>query len=158
MLRPGIVLSSTAALDGTVFEKAIIFIAEYNEEGSLGFIINKPFARNFNELQEFRHSKSFPLYEGGPVDNENLFFLHRRAELIADGRSLIDGIYLGGDFQTAVKLINNGSLKENDIKLFIGYCGWDNGQLEEEIAEGSFRITDAADELIFSNDFFALYF
>lgn len=75
-------LQSTAALDGTDFEKAILFIAEDNEKGSTGFIINKPFPRKLNELVEFKDALPFPLYTGGPVVTDGIFMLHRRPDII----------------------------------------------------------------------------
>lgn len=142
MIKAGIFIGSTALLDDSFFEQAILFIAEYNEKGAMGFVVNKEFPRRFNELQEFSDSIPFPLYEGGPVDQEHLYFVHRRPELIAGGVLVADNIYLGGDFKTAVRLINNGTLSTMDIRLFIGYCGWDFQELEAEIAEGSWEILE----------------
>lgn len=140
MIKAGIFIGSTALLDDSFFEQAILFIAEYNEKGAMGFVVNKEFPRRFNELQEFSDSMPFPLYEGGPVDQEHLYFVHRRPELIAGGVLVAENIYLGGDFKVAVRLINNGTLSTKDIRLFIGYCGWDFQELEAEIAEGSWEI------------------
>lgn len=148
-LKPGIFLKSMVLLNDTIFEKAILFITEYNAKGAMGFIINKPFARMLNELQEFSHVRNFPLYEGGPVDTEHLFFIHQRPDLIKGGIPVCGNIFVGGNFTQAVNAINNYSITEKDIKICIGYCGWDYAQLEEEVEEGSWEITDISPETIF---------
>lgn len=141
-MKPGIYIKSTDLLKGDYFENAMIFITEVNAKGAMGFVINRKFPRSFNELEEFRYSPPFSIYEGGPVDTEHIFVLHRRADLIP-GSQLIDaGIYYGGDFKETVKSINNKTITENDIRLFIGYCGWDKGELDAEIAEGSWMLVD----------------
>lgn len=139
-MNAGTILKSTALLDGTIFENATVLITEHNENGATGFVINKRFDRKLNELEEFRHGVSFPLYDGGPVDREHLFFIHQRPDLIKDGVHVHKDTYFGGDFKTAVKLINEHTLTEKDIKIFIGYCGWDANELEAEIAEGSWSM------------------
>lgn len=133
-------LHSTALLNDSLFEKAIIFITEKNEKGAMGFVVNKLFPRPINELVEFKDSIPFPLFEGGPVDQEHLYFIHRRPDLIAGGDLIVNNIYLGGDFKSAMMYINNNTITEKDIRIFIGYCGWDYGELEEEIKEGSWRV------------------
>ena len=149
-INSGSFLISTPPLQDSIFEKTIIFIAEYNEQGSLGFVINNVFPRTLNELVEFNHSKAFPLFDGGPVEKEGLFFLHRRADVIEDGKPITNSVYMGGNFNQAVTCINNSSIQPNNIKLFIGYCGWDAGELEAEIAEGSWMVVDAGIEIVFS--------
>lgn len=140
-MNAGIFLNSTSFLNGTFFENAVIFITEHNEKGAMGFVTNKIFPRQFNELEEFKNCISFPLYDGGPVDREHIFFLHQRPDLISGGVPVDGNIFFGGDFKTAVAHINNKILTAKDIKLFIGYCGWDFKDLENEIAEGSWKIT-----------------
>ena len=135
-MEPGIFIKSTSQLDDTIFENAVIFIAAHD----MGFIINKVFPRKLNELEEFKHIRPFPIHLGGPVDQEHLYFIHQRPDLIEGGEAVADNIFLGGDFKSALKNIDNNTLTENDIKIFIGYCGWDNLELEEEIAEGSWEI------------------
>jgi putative transcriptional regulator len=139
-MKPGIFLKSTSLLDDTVFENSIIFIAEVNDKGAMGYIINKKYHRGLNELEEFKHIRSFPLYVGGPVDQEHLFFIHKRPDLIKGGTLIADGVLLGGNFKEAVTHINNNLLTGKDVTIFLGYCGWDHGELEAEIAEGSWEI------------------
>ncbi len=133
-------IASTSLLEDTFFEKAVLFITEYNENGAMGFVVNQEYPRKFNELEEFRYSPPFPLYDGGPVDREHLYFIHRCPELIEEGIQVVDNIYMGGDFKAAVMHMNNGTISEQDIRIFIGYCGWNAQELEGEIAEGSWEI------------------
>ena len=139
-MQAGTYLRSTALLNGTFFENSIILLTEVNAEGAIGFVVNQPFPRRFNELTEYRHSPPVPLWTGGPVDREHLFMLHDRPELIPDSQAVKGNIYYGGDFATAVRLLNNGTLLEKNLRLMIGYCGWDAGELEDEITEGSWTI------------------
>jgi putative transcriptional regulator len=136
-LKAGTYIISTELLDGSIFEDTTILIVQHNEEGSLGFVMNKPFGKSLHELIEFNHSKPFQLLDGGPVDRDHLFVLHKRPDLIDGGEKVSNGFYLGGDMQQVIEVINNNGSNEQEIKLFIGYCGWDAGELEAEIEEGS---------------------
>lgn len=148
----GKILKSSTSMDDANFKDSIIFIAEHNESGVMAFVINKKADRPVNALMEFRNSPSFPLYNGGPVDKEHLFFIHQRSDIITGGNKIIDNIYLGGDFKKAILNINNKTLTEADIKIFIGYCGWDNGELEAEVDEGSWLFTDVSCGIVFANN------
>lgn len=148
-LQAGFFLDSTGALDNTDFARARIFLSEYNATGAVGFVVNRSFGRSLNELEEFRHSAAFPLYDGGPVDREHLFFLHRRPDVITGGTPVAAGMYVGGNFRQAVTGINNRSLTATDIKIFVGYCGWDAGELEAEVEEGSWTVSEGGSEAVF---------
>jgi len=151
-LSTGRILISSSAMEDANFRQSVIFITEYNGQGAMGFVVNKMFERTLNELAEFSTCPPFPLYRGGPVDNEHLFFIHRRSDLISGGVHIIDKVYLGGNFKHALSLIANKTITSRDIKIFIGYCGWDILELEEEIAEGSWGISDSDLEIIFNED------
>jgi putative transcriptional regulator len=139
-MHTGTFIQSTSLLDGTNFENAIIYINEHNDSGAVGFIVNKPFSRTLNQLEEFKLSIPFPLYEGGPVDTEHLFFMHQRPDIITGGTLVTKNVYVGGNFEQAISYLNNKKITSKDVKLFIGYCGWDDGELESEIAEGSWVV------------------
>jgi putative transcriptional regulator len=139
-LSAGITIKATDLLHDSVFEDAVIFMKEHNENGAVGVISNRLYGRSLNELEEFRYSRSFPLYDGGPVGSESLFFIHRRPDLVHGSELIAEGIYWGGNFGQAVTAINNKSLTVSEIKIFVGYCGWDAGELEAEIEEGSWIV------------------
>lgn len=139
-LKAGIYIKSTAALIGSIFEHTTILIVKHNDEGSIGFVTNKSFGKSMHELIEFSHAKPFPIMDGGPVDRDHLFVLHKRPDLIEGGEKLNNGFYLGGNMDQVIEAINTIGLNEQEIQLFIGYCGWDLGELEAEIEEGSWTI------------------
>ena len=138
-LKAGISIKSTALLNGSFFEDTSILIVEHDEAGTTGFVTNKPFGKSLNDLIEFNHAKPFPLMDGGPVDRAHLFVLHKRPDLIEGGKQLTNGLYLGGNMEQVIEAINNGSATQEEIQLFIGYCGWDVGELEAEMEEGSWN-------------------
>ena len=138
-LKAGISIKSTALLNGSFFEDTTILIVEHDEAGTTGFVTNKPFGKSLNDLIEFNHAKPFPLMDGGPVDRAHLFVLHKRPDLIEGGKQVTNGLYLGGKMEQVIEAINNGSATQEEIQLFIGYCGWDVGELEAEMAEGSWN-------------------
>jgi putative transcriptional regulator len=148
-IKTGSILISAPSLEDPYFDKVVIYITEYNEKGTLGFVMNQVFERTFNELTEFRNSKPFPLHEGGPVERESLYFIHRAPDSIHEGRPIVDGVYMGGDFQQAVDYLNTDNNAESNLRLFIGYSGWDANQLEEEIKEGSWLPVEASVTTIF---------
>jgi len=136
-LKAGFYIKSTAALIGSFFENTIILIVEHNEAGSIGFVINKSFGKSLNELIEFNHSKPFPLMDGGPVDRDHLFVLHKRPDLIEGGKEIPNCFYFGGNMEQVVDVINSRAADKKEIQIFIGYCGWDKEELEAELEEGS---------------------
>jgi putative transcriptional regulator len=141
-LKAGYYIKSTSALNGSFFENTTILIVKHNEKGSLGFVTNKPYGKSLHELIEFNHSKAFPLMDGGPVDREHLFVLHKRSDLIDGGDLVSNGLYLGGNIAQVIELINYSNVSKEEIQIFIGYCGWDLGELEAEVEEGSWIIVN----------------
>ena len=139
-IKAGIYIKSTEALNGTIFEHTTILIVKHNDEESLGFITNIPFQKSLHELIEFNQSKPFPLMDGGPVNREHLFVLHKRPDLIDGGEQVTNDLYLGGNMEQVIEAINNGGANNQEIQIFIGYCGWDAQELEAEIEEGSWML------------------
>ncbi len=140
-LKAGVYIKSKAALIGSFFENTTILLVQHNEEGSIGFVTNKSFEKSLHQLIEFNHSKPFPLMDGGPVDREHLFVLHKRPDLIEGGEQIPNGLYLGGNMDQVIDAINTRGANKQEIQLFIGYCGWDVGELEAEVEEGSWTFS-----------------
>jgi len=148
LLQTGSIIQSTPLLHNSYFENSSIIITECNAQGAVGFILHRLFPRTLNELVEFQQAASIDLYIGGPVCDEQIYFLHTVPEL--GGTPVTSTVFYGGDFTKAVALLSSGQLSHAQVKIFLGYCGWDTGDLEAEIAEGSWTITEITSAALFT--------
>ncbi|TRX39692.1 YqgE/AlgH family protein [Flavobacterium restrictum] len=140
-LKKGHLLIAEPSIIGDLsFNRSVILLADHNAEGSIGFIINKPLKYTINDLIPEIES-SFKIYNGGPVEQDNLYFIHNIPELIPNSIEISNGIYWGGDFESTKELINNGEIGKENIRFFLGYTGWDENQLETEMQGNSWIIT-----------------
>ena len=138
--KKGKLLIAEPTLSGDVsFNRSIVLLAEHNHEGSVGFILNKPLDYSINDLVT-EIDLPFQVYNGGPVEQDNLYFIHKVPQLIENSIEISDGIYWGGDFGSIVDLINNKVISENDIRFFLGYSGWSSLQLDQELHSKSWVV------------------
>jgi len=140
-ILPGTLLISDPFLKDPNFLRSVIFLCEHQEEGTVGFIINKLHDEPLENFITAKGSKHFPLYYGGPVATNTLHFIHQCPDLISEGLEINDGIFWGGDFELTKELINNGLIKKKNIRFFLGYTGWDSNQLETEIMANAWILT-----------------
>ena len=148
----GRILVSEPYLPDPNFERSIVLLCEHNEQGSFGFILNKPSTSTVSELMEGVTSFDLPVFIGGPVEQNTLHFVHRHQGL--PGTTEIgDGIYWGGDFERLLFLLETKQILPGDLKFFLGYSGWGAGQLAEELNTDSWIVSDRLDdELLFETD------
>ena len=83
------------------------------------------------------------------MQTDTIHFVHQYPDLIPEAFEISDGIYWGGNFETVTALIKNKSLDPKKIKFFIGYSGWSDGQLNDEMKEKSWLTVDATKNLVF---------
>lgn len=122
------------------FNRSIVLLTNHSEEGSIGFILNKPLEYTINDLIP-EINAPFKVYNGGPVEQDNLYFIHKVPELIPNSIEISLGIFWGGDFSVVSKLIIEKKINEKDIKFFLGYSGWEIDQLEEELKSNAWVVT-----------------
>jgi len=140
MPKKGKLLVAEPALTGDVsFNRSVVLLAEHNAEGSVGFILNKPLEYDISDLVS-EINIPFKVFNGGPVEQDNLYFIHKVPHLIEGSIEISDGIYWGGDFEKTIELINNKTITESDIRFFLGYSGWDSLQLDQELSSKSWVI------------------
>ena len=138
----GTILISKPFMEDKRFEKTIIVIVEVSSEGTVGFIINKETAQPVNIIIENCPKLNINVKYGGPVSTDNLFFIHQNYDLTTSNKKMKAGIFWGGELEDVIKRYQSGELSINEILFFIGYTGWEKNQLEEEIKEGSWIISD----------------
>lgn len=139
--KKGDLLIAEPAIIGDVsFNRSIVLIADHSQEGSIGFILNKPLDYTIDELVP-EVEAAYKVYNGGPVEQDNLYFIHKIPKLIPESIEISLGIFWGGDFSKVVELITKGAINENDIRFFLGYSGWEANQLEVELKANSWVVT-----------------
>lgn len=131
-----LLLSEPFMLDPN-FKRSVVLICDHNESGTVGFILNKPVSVTLNEVLEDFPDFDVPLSLGGPVQTDSLHYLHRAGDQLEGSIEVLPGIFWGGDFQTLQILIAGEVIGQNDVRFFLGYSGWDFGQLKNEIKEKS---------------------
>lgn len=120
------------------FRHSCICLVDYtdDEHHSTGLVLNNRI--NGITLNEVLSTKIFteekiPLFCGGPVALDHLLFLHDLGNLIPKSQKVGYGIYLNGKFESILEYVNSGCQLEGHLKFFLGYSGWDGGQLNSEL-------------------------
>ena len=151
-ILPGKILIADPFLKDPNFMRSVIFLCEHQPEGSFGFVLNRLYPQVVGELISDLEGCKYPVYYGGPVQPDTLHFLHRSPGLITGGVKVTDEIYWGGEFAEVVSLIKQNKLSYTNIRFFIGYSGWAKGQLDGEMEQKSWVITDGNRQLVFHRD------
>ncbi len=154
VLKPnkGRILIAEPFLKGPYFGRSIILITEYSKHGAVGFVLNKSSKIYPDEVIDDLLSFKGELYIGGPVSSDTLHFLHTLGNKIPGSIKITNNIYWGGDFEYIKKLINEDKATFKQVKFFAGYSGWSPGQLESEIKEKSWIVTELDDYAIMSDN------
>lgn len=138
----GALLAAQPYLGDPHFEQTVILLTEHNEEGSVGFVVNKSLEINFDDIvMKFPKFQS-KIYHGGPVQEDNLYFIHRKGDLIPGSLPIHSDLYWGGDINPLRELIEMKLISPQDIRFFLGYSGWTPGQLMDEVRHNSWLILE----------------
>ena len=153
-INPGNLLISTPnILSDYYFKRSIVLITEINDKEVIGLIINNKLDYNLTDIDSSVNEKKIKVFSGGPVNQDNLFFIHNEPGTINNSRFCYDNLYFGGDYEKLIKMINNKVFDwKNKVKFFSGYSGWTLDQLNEEIKEGSWIIESKKNINVFENN------
>ncbi len=150
-LGKGKLLIATEVVQGRAFAESVILLLNYDATGAVGLVVNRPTealpAQALPELAGLDRYEG-TLYWGGPVE---LFTL--RALLHSDAPPdnavpIFDTVHLA---PLEEDLLDSASSNAN-LRFFVGYAGWAPGQLERELAFGSWHIVAATEALVFADD------
>ncbi len=144
----GDVLLSEPFLDDPYFGRKAVLLCENNKDGAFGLVLNNFVNIKIADVLEDLTDVSARISIGGPVNSANLYYLHTSPE-IEGGNEIIDGVYLGGEFETLKDKIKAGF---TSFRFFIGYSGWSDNQLSDEIRSHSWFITRASSKEIMSTE------
>lgn len=150
---PGRLLLSEPFMFDENFRRTVVLLCSHDDEnGTVGVILNKPINLRLNDVvEEFPQFKG-KLYLGGPVATDTLQFIHSLGDEIEGSVKLSDHVYWGGNFEQLRTLVTAGKLKPDDVKFYLGYSGWETGQLLQEMKDNSWIIAKGNYKHIFQSD------
>ncbi|MEG2856974.1 YqgE/AlgH family protein, partial [Bacteroides sp.] len=137
----GKILISEPFLCDVTFRRSVVLLVDHTNEGTMGLIINKELPLSLNHLiNEFKYIDTIPLFKGGPICTDTLFYLHTLPD-IPEAFQVNQELYINGNFDAIKRYILQGNPVEGKIRFFLGYSGWQYEQLEREITENSWMIS-----------------
>ena len=148
----GKILISEPFLRDVTFGRSVVLLIDHTEEGSMGLIINKQLPIFVNDIiKEFKYIENIPLYKGGPIATDTLFYLHTLAD-IPGAIPISKGLYLNGDFDEIKKYILQGNKVDRYIRFFLGYSGWESEQLSTELKENTWLVSKEENAYLMNGD------
>ena len=150
MIKPakGTLLISEPFMRDPTFLRTVILLVEKNKLGTVGFVLNQKLKMSVSEVLENTAMVNV-LFNGGPVARDTLHFLFRGEHPVKDAMPVIPGLYWGGDFNELIEKVNAGNISPQDIRFFVGYSGWEPGQLEAELEDNTWVVAEADVKTVF---------
>jgi putative transcriptional regulator len=144
-LAAGKLLVAKRTLSDPNFAETVILLVQYDEEGTVGLIINRqskfPLSRLAKQLEAAK-GKSDPLYLGGPVQTGGIMALVRSRSKPEDAKRVVADIYIISSKEMLEKTMAAGAAAST-FRLYVGYAGWANGQLEWELGMDAWKVLPA---------------
>jgi putative transcriptional regulator len=144
--QKGRVLISEPFLMDNYFKRSIVFITEYNDKGTVGFVLNKPVEIKIHQVIDNFPNTDMNVLLGGPVSTNTLHYIHTLGDIIPDSVHVLGNIWWGGDFEVVQRLVASGNLGKDQVRFFLGYSGWSPDQLDEELADNAWVVCDMKPE------------
>jgi len=147
-LQGKLIVSSPSLIDPN-FRKTVVLIAHHDEEGALGLVLSRPSdvaAADAVPVLGGLPGAEDPVFVGGPVQPDAFMVLAEFEDVDDAAAPIIGGLgFMPADAEP-------GELAIKRLRLFAGYSGWGGGQLEDELAEDSWIVVDAAADDAFADD------
>ena len=150
-IKSGKVLLAEPFMFDSNFKRSAILLCEHNEEGSIGFIMNKELDMRVDELIGDFPEFDSKVFFGGPVQTDTIHYIHNVGNLLEDSVKVVPGVWWGGDFDKLKSLIANKLVNPENIRFFVGYSGWSEGQLSDEMEWGSWVVADMFANYLFKS-------
>ncbi|MHC4263942.1 MAG: YqgE/AlgH family protein [Planctomycetota bacterium] len=155
-LPGGALIAAWPGLPDPNFAQTVLLMCDHSEQGAFGLVLNRLLELKVSDLlpdHPVLGRLSTAVYLGGPVDHQRLQFVHMLPGRIQGGREVCTGLWIGGDLDQLAEVLaesEDGVGSEPPVKLFLGYAGWSEGQLESELAEGTWMPAPFDSNVIFS--------
>lgn len=141
----GSILIAEPFLKENWFRHSVICMIDCDaDQSAMGVVMNRPSGQSLDLLIDgVTIDSDIPVWVGGPMSLDRLFFLHTLGNLIPGSRQIIPGLHIGGDLDEMLSYINGGLPLEGNVRFFVGYSGWSPRQLEQEISDHVWAVDSA---------------
>lgn len=140
--QAGNLLISEPFLQDENFIRSVVLICEHNSDGSFGLVLNKPSILHLSELVEELAFLENEVFVGGPVEQNTLHFIYFGSQKLNGSISIAKEVWWGGAFDDLVENLRAGIIDPNSVRFFIGYSGWESGQLLDELNDSTWIVSD----------------
>lgn len=151
VVKKGVLLVAHPNLMDPNFRETVVLICEHGPEGTLGIVLNRPTGLLLSEaLPDVSVLKgtSYELFLGGPVQPDGILMLFRLVDQPGSLKNILENVYLGLSREALERVITRPRPTET-FRAYAGYAGWAPGQLEFEMAMGSWAVVPADSSSIF---------
>ncbi|MBK8114378.1 MAG: YqgE/AlgH family protein [Candidatus Accumulibacter sp.] len=147
-------LIAMPAMVDSYFSKSLVYVAEHNERGALGVIVNRPIDMSLGTLLEkidvpleVDGFANLPVLFGGPVQTDRGFVLHRPVGQWQSTLAINDQVGLTSSRDILQAVARSGLPR--DVMVTLGYAGWAAGQLEHELTQNAWLTVLAEPHILF---------
>ena len=155
-VETGTLLAAWPDLQDPNFMHSVLLMCQHSDEGAHGFVVNRPANLVLGTLMPehpILGASDFPVHLGGPVGHDTMQFVHRVPEAIPGGFPLTDDLWMGGELEEMAKFLRSDPEgAQSSLRILIGYSGWDEGQLDEELRSGSWLPASPNTKAVFSSN------
>ncbi|MNU18648.1 hypothetical protein D3C71_68540 [compost metagenome] len=137
----GKILISTPDISGDIFSRSVVLIIDHSESGAFGLILNKKNSKMSNRFKNF-FDFEIEVYDGGPVENDKVFFIIKGKKVTENFTEINDDYYLTEDIELIINAVLQNEISIQDVKIFSGYSGWSPSQLENEVLQKVWTVVD----------------
>ena len=152
-LAPAMLLSMPQLADPN-FRHTVILLCEYSADGAWGLVLNRPTGKTAASVIEFtpplEGDSGLEIWTGGPVETQRGALLLPEEPLGDDAFEVSPGIFVSSSAELLRKLIEGPPVEK--ARLLMGYAGWEAKQLDRELTESSWLISDVASDIVFDTN------
>ena len=140
----GRLLVSEPFLRELYFNHSVIMLLDHDDDSSsMGIVMNNKMDYRLGQiLADVDEDLDIPVYCGGPVGSDRLFYMHCLGDMFDDSARVAPGLWIGGDFGQVMDYVADGNPVEGVLRFFLGYSGWERGQLAGELEQHVWAVTD----------------
>lgn len=141
--RQGRVLVADPLSDEFYFGRSVVLLVDHNDDGAFGIVMNKPTGSFLSQFTQDFEGFDVPVFIGGPVKNDNLFYIHNLGPEIPHSTEIFPGLYWGGQLEVLIDMMKFGLVRKDQIRFFLGYSGWSPKQLEDELQRNAWVVSES---------------